>query len=157
MGERHCGECTACCEGWLFSEKMKLKPGSRCTHCTAQGCAIYESRPEEPCRKFKCAWLAAGETLPIDMRPDKSGAIVMLDRKWNAMSIVKAVPTGEEIPEETLEWLKAHARENNIPLLFQKNLLKDGKYHGFKNLGYGPPPFLERVKLNIDPDDIMRF
>ena len=98
-----------------------------------------------------------GETLPEHMRPDKSGAIVMLDRKWNGWSVIKAVPTGATIPEETLEWLKAYSRENNIPLLFQDNLKKGDSFSGFKNLGYGPPAFLQRVKTAIGPDDIMKI
>jgi hypothetical protein len=157
MSERQCSTCVACCEGWLTSEKLKMRPGKPCTHCTAQGCAIYDTRPEKPCRKFKCAWLAEGEALPEHMRPDQCGAIVMLDRKWNGWSIIKAVPTGATIPEETIEWLKAYARDKKIPLLFSANLEKDGNYHGVTNMGYGPPAFVERVKLDIMPEDIMKF
>jgi hypothetical protein len=89
------------------------------------------------------------------MRPDRCGAIIMLDRKWNGWSIIKAVPTGETIPEETLEWLKAYARDNKIPLLFQYNLKKDGRYYGQKNMGYGPPAFLKQVEVSVGPEDIM--
>jgi len=134
-----------------------MEPGKPCSHCTTQGCAIYESRPEIPCRKFRCAWLSEGESLPENMRPDQCGAIVMFDRKWNGWSIVKAVPVGVAIPEETLEWLKAYARENKKPLLFQENLLKDGQYHGIRNVGYGPPAFQEHVRKAIGPEDIMQL
>jgi len=68
-----------------------------------------------------------------------------------------AVPTGPLIPEETMEWLMAYAREHKIPLLFQENLVRDGKYYGFKNRGYGPPAFKEYVKNSIGPEDIMRL
>ena len=77
--------------------------------------------------------------------------------KWNSWSVVKAVPTGEEIPEQTLDWLKAYAVEHKIPLLFEKRLLKDGQYHGLKKLGYGPPAFLRDVELAIGPDDIFNL
>lgn len=157
MSERECGECTACCEGWLYSEKMNLRPGSRCVHCSASGCGIYDDRPEAPCRKFRCAWLADGETVPDEMRPDQCGAIIMLDRKWNGWNIIKAVPTGEAIPDETMEWLKAYARKNNIPLLFQYNLVKDGRYYGQKYMGYGPPAFLKHVEASVGIDDIIQF
>jgi len=69
--------------------------------------------------------------------------------------MVKAVPTGDCIPEETLEWLKAYAREKGIPLLFSTRLLKDGKFVGRKMLGYGPPDFIHAVKNAIGPEDIM--
>ena len=54
---RECGECTACCEGWLPDESLDMYAGKACAHCRSEGCAIYETRPEEPCRTFKCAWL----------------------------------------------------------------------------------------------------
>ncbi|MFC1719853.1 hypothetical protein ACFL00_01770 [Pseudomonadota bacterium] len=134
-----------------------MAPGKPCAHCTAQGCGIYETRPEIPCRKFKCAWLAEGDAIPENMRPDRCGAIVMFDLKWNGWSIVKAVPTGACIPEETMEWLMAYAREHKIPLLFQENLVLNGKYHGVRHRGYGPPAFQEHVKISVGPEDIMRL
>jgi hypothetical protein len=135
-----------------------MEPGKPCAHCTVQGCAIYENRPEIPCRKFKCAWLADGDVIPENMRPDQCGAIVMFDRKWNGWSIVKAVAVGDLIPEETLEWLMAYARENKIPLLWQENLVVDGKKYGaIRNRGFGPPAFVEHVKHAIGPEDIMRL
>lgn len=155
MDERQCGTCTACCEGWLISAPLKMSPGKPCVHCTAQGCAIYPDRPESPCRTFRCAWLANGDVIPESMRPDRCGAVVIFDRKWNGWSIVKAVPTGVCIPEETLDWLMAYAREKKMPLLFQENLLLDGKYHGIRNRGYGPPAFVEHVKNAIGPEDVM--
>ena len=69
----------------------------------------------------------------------------------------QAVPTGAVIPEETLQWLMAYAREKKIPLLFQENLVLDGKYSGVRNRGYGPPAFVEHVKTAVGPEDIMRL
>ena len=156
MNDRQCSTCTACCEGWLASVEIKMRPGKPCAHCTIGGCAIYETRPEIPCRLFSCAWLSEGEELPENMRPDQCGAIVMFDRKWNGWNIVKAVPTGASIPEETLEWLKAYAREKKKPLLFQENLVgEDGNFNGLRSVGYGPPAFQEHVKEAIGIEDIM--
>jgi hypothetical protein len=81
----------------------------------------------------------------------------MFDRKWNGWSIVNAVPTGACIPEETPESLMACAREKKMPLLFQENLVLDGKYHGIRNRGYRPPAFIEQVKYAIGPEDIMQL
>jgi len=134
-----------------------MGPGTPCVHCTAQGCAIYDNRPEKPCRTFRCAWLAEGDAVPENMRPNQCGAIVMFDRKWNGWRIIYAVPTGDKIPQETMEWLIAYASEKKIPLLFHENLVRDGKYYGVRNLGYGPPAFQEHVRTAIGPEDIMTF
>ncbi len=91
------------------------------------------------------------------MRPNECGAIVLWGKKWNEWNVIRAVPTGERIPEDTLEWLKAYARENNIPLLFIENMFKDGKYYGLSQTGYGPPAFTHAVKNEIHPEDILKF
>ncbi|MGD2129654.1 MAG: hypothetical protein PVJ33_13410 [Lysobacterales bacterium] len=135
-----------------------MKPGRPCQHCMAAvGCAIYPDRPEKPCVTFKCAWLREGSPLPEVMRPDRCGAIVMTDRKWHGAAVIMATPVGAEIPEETLEWLKAYSRETDIPLLFRENLSRDGKYNGIRKLGYGPRWFVEAVKNTIEPEDVFRI
>ena len=139
----------------MWSEHIEMSPGNPCKHCTSKGCAIYESRPVDPCVSFRCGWLIEPSPLPEEMRPDVCGAIVFFSRKWGRWSVVKAVPTGEFIPEDTLEWLKAYARQKGKPLLFEKRLLKDGNFHGMKKLGYGPPEFLVDVENAIGPEDIM--
>ena len=128
-----------------------------CQHCTAQGCAIYESRPVDPCQVFKCAWLKEDSPLPDDMRPDKSLAIVILDQKWRGHRIISAAPTGAKIPQETLDWLPAYSQERRRPLIFMENLYRDGKYRGWKKTGFGPPSFVELVKSTIGVNDIIRF
>ncbi len=80
---------------------------------------------------------------------------MLFKQRWNGRAIVKAVPTGERIPQDTLEWLKAYAREKAIPLMFPVRLLKDGKFHGRKMLGYGPPDFIHAVENMITHEDIM--
>jgi hypothetical protein len=67
------------------------------------------------------------------------------------------VPTGPRIPEVTIEWLMAYAREHKIPLMFQENLVLNGEYRGIRNRGYGPPAFKEYVETAIGPEDIMRL
>ena len=155
MSSRQCFSCTACCEGWLSSPHIEMSPGKPCSHCTQQGCAIYENRPVDPCVGFKCGWLAEPSPLPDEMRPDLCGAIISFTWKWNGWTVVKAVPAGECIPDDTLEWLKAYAREKGIPLLFSTRLLKDGQFHGHRKLGYGPADFIHAVENEIGPEDIM--
>ena len=134
-----------------------MEPGKPCVHCTQAGCAIYESRPAEPCKSYKCAWLIDDSPLPDHMRPNECGAIVGLDTKWKGKRLVMATPTGEKIPQPTLDWLMAYSREHSIPLLLKENLLKDGRYIGYKKIGYGPPWFIHAVEHELVPDDVTMF
>lgn len=157
MQNRECGSCTACCEGWIGSVIMDLRIGNPCKHCTQQGCGIYETRPENPCRTFKCAWLRESSPLPDHLKPNRSLAIVQLDKKWRGYRIIKALPVGARIPQETLDWLIAYAEELRRPLIFTENLYRDGKFSGWKQTGFGPPAFVELVKTSIGDEDIIRF
>lgn len=157
MSNRECGSCTACCEGWLTSEKMQLRPGSACQHCTIDGCGIYERRPVNPCVSFRCAWLRDEKSLPDDMRPDLCGAIVMFDRRWKGIKVIATVPTGEKIPQETLNKLRTFAKVNGIPLMFSENPLKDGVFGKTVKTGYGPTEFVAAVRDSVGEDDVVRF
>jgi hypothetical protein len=136
---------------------MKLKPGSPCRHCTAAGCGIYEERPQVPCVNFQCAWLQDPDTLPDEMRPDLCGAIVMLDRQWNGIKVITAVPTGENIPEAMLKWLRSFAIGKSTPLVFSTFPFRDGTFGASQKTGFGPPAFVKAVKESIGPEDIVKF
>lgn len=157
MTERQCGDCTACCEGWLSAKSLDMKPGRPCAHCTASGCAIYESRPQDPCIDFVCGWLQEGSPLPEDMRPDRSGVIVLFGRRWHDWDVITAVPAGERIPPDSLRWLTDHARQARTPLIFSEYLFDGGRVSGQKNTGFGPPAFREAVELAIGPQDVFRL
>ncbi len=78
MAKRQCGSCTLCCKV-LGNAALKKPLGAWCAHCQpGQGCAIYESRPQE-CRKFTCAWLA-DESLGEEWYPRKSKIVLTYDR-----------------------------------------------------------------------------
>ena len=148
MTARQCTSCTACCEGWLATDSngIKMQPFSPCAHCTELGCAIYEQRPVDPCRGFNCSWLLDGNLLPDHMKPSKCGAIVMLNREWEGIKVVYAHPTGEKIPEKTMNWLKQFCIGNSIPLVFYENMSADGRLSGMKRTGFGPPSFARAVR-----------
>lgn len=154
MPNRDCGTCTACCEGWLRSTVTDMYPGKPCQHCTAQGCAIYESRPEDPCKLFSCGWLKDDSPLPEDMRPDKSGVIVLFDRKWEGWQVIKAIPVGPSIPEPSQRWLMQYAQSISRPLILASRLRKDDRYVAITLNGFGPPAFREAVKNEIGPNDV---
>jgi hypothetical protein len=160
MTIKQCSPCTACCDGWLTAEIRgnKVKPWKPCIYSMKQGCGIYENRPENPCVVFKCAWLQEKHKLPEHMKPSECGAIVLLDRDWMSRKAIRAVPVGKKIPSDTLEWLKAYAREQSLPLLFSEFLFKEnGELIGKRKIGYGPPSFIREVETSIEPDDIMMF
>jgi hypothetical protein len=91
------------------------------------------------------------------MKPSECGAIVLLDRNWHGRKVIRAVPAGEKIPIDTLEWLKGYAREQSSPLLFSERIFKNGKQIGIRKIGYGPPSFVRAVELEVGPEDIMMF
>lgn len=155
MTDRQCFPCNACCEGWLTAEinGVQMMPGKPCAHISDKGCGIYEKRPQNPCRVFKCGWLKSDE-MPEHMKPSECGAIVLLDKIWNGQKIIRAIPVGEKIPDETLEWLMAYSRETHIPLAFSEHVFVNGVLKHKKRLGYGPPSFIEAVKLTPGPEDV---
>ena len=71
---RSCGDCTVCCT-WPTINKPEIQKvsGSTCKHCTAKGCAIYETR-FPVCRGFYCAWRTV-DIFSEDWRPDRSGVL----------------------------------------------------------------------------------
>lgn len=135
-----------------------MAPYRPCRHCTAKGCAIYPDRPEDPCKLFQCAWLQEGSKLPEDMRPDLSGVIVVMDRKWHDWPVIFAVATGEAIPEPSLDWLKRHAEATRTPLILYECVLENGQFKGrHRHRGYGPPAFVEAVHTLVGPQDVINL
>jgi len=144
---RDCGGCTACCQGWVADEKMGLSPGNACRHLTAAGCGIYETRPEHPCRAFRCAWLRKEIGLDTSMRPDRAGVIVFgID--FEGTRVLRAIPTGEKIPEESLRKVCDAARTANRPLIFSEFVIDNGSYVGQRKGLFASPEFTRKVDIN---------
>lgn len=79
LGDRPCGDCTACCVLPNIDTPQLVKPeGVVCPHCTGTGCGVYDSRPEV-CRTFNCAWKRIA-SMPPETRPDKLGVMFTLER-----------------------------------------------------------------------------
>ena len=63
---RSCGTCRECCVALEISE-IKKPVGVYCDLLCAEGCSIYQTRPDE-CRKFDCLWLEG--QIPRWMKPN---------------------------------------------------------------------------------------
>ena len=157
MSKRICGPCTACCEGWLHAKKLDMRPGHPCGHLAKDGCSIYPDRPEEPCVRFVCGWLQDAETYPDEMRPDRSGVIMLTDRKWHNWDVIRAVPAGRSVPEHTLGFLRELAEKTQRPVLFYERLETNGEFTGRKRFAFGSRRFAEAVKYAIEPEDVFKM
>lgn len=140
---RSCGDCTACCDGWLRIEVRghRVRPGSSCPFRGDYGCTIYAERPTDPCREFICGWLAGSSPLPDWMRPDKSDAIVLPSNfTWRGLPVDVIVPIGSRPKKKALDWLMQFSSANRRPLLYQIG----GEWFAF-----GPPAFQAEMSERI--------
>lgn len=130
---RECGECRACCEGWLIidNESIKASPGKPCQHMVANGCEIYADRPENPCRVFNCSWLLNEDAFPEWMRPSNAKAIVVNNGvNWQGNIFDMVVPVGKRVPPRTLNWLLNHANKTQKPFIYSKHVVENKVYIG---------------------------
>jgi len=155
---RTCGNCAACCEGWLHDESLDMFPGKACKHCTGEGCGIYESRPEEPCRTFRCAWLKREEDFDEDMRPDRCGAILIDDRPFKQWEVIRAIPVGVSVPESTLQRVTAFAREKGFSVTWAERRPNYEEHPRDVSVGTaGSEEFSIQMKWDVSPEDIWRY
>jgi hypothetical protein len=106
-----------------------MKPG---------GCSIYPDRPDEPCKRFKCVWLA-NDILPVWFRPDKSNVIVTWG-SWGPgknLPYLKVTERGTKIDSAALNLIYMYHVETRMPITVQ---IDRGWSH------YGPYEFVEEMK-----------
>lgn len=120
--DKECGECTACCDGWLTGNirGYEMKPGNPCHFRVEKtGCGIYPERPQDPCKNFVCEW-KINEEWPDFLRPDKAGVIVSLKKtaKENFW-FFSAKETGKKIDSYILSCLIQYCRKQNRDLYYE--------------------------------------
>ena len=115
---RSCGTCTKCCEGWLHGAAYEKKfwRGRPCHYLTAGKCAIYGQHPEDPCKKFRCQWLA-NEDVPGWLKPDEVNAILVKRRK-NDIDYLEITEAGEKLRSEVLSWAVMYCLERKLNLYY---------------------------------------
>jgi hypothetical protein len=84
-----------------------------------------------------------GTLLPPNMRPDLSGAIVMLNQlQWQGEDVIVAVARGARIPARTCHWLCSLAKLTDRPLVMVAFKQDDDGFKGDFNLHtVGPDDF----------------
>ena len=140
--KRTCGDCTACCDGWLSGNVNghDFYPGMPCHYSGCNGCSIYEDRPESPCKTYSCEWLVNPE-VPEWMKPSDSGVILTGKQRespdGSKQTYLEVLELGKKIDSTVLNWLFRLYLRTNIPIKVQI----DGGYNW-----YGTTEFFQEVK-----------
>ncbi len=113
--ERQCGDCTHCCDGHLsgmiYGESMGYKKPCKYV-IKGKGCKIYDYRPDNPCKSFKCFW-KTNLKVPESLKPNTSD-VIMMERLINNIPYIIVVEAGKELTVEVLEWLNNSFEQNEI-------------------------------------------
>lgn len=81
--------------------------------------------------------------LPLNMRPDLSGAIVMMNQlQWQGEDVIVGIATGTRIPARTSHWLCSLAKLTDRPLVMVEFKQDAEGFNGEFNLHtIGPDAF----------------
>lgn len=119
---RDCDGCTKCCEGYLpaIVNGLQIYPNG-CKFVEANvGCTIYDSRPERPCKTYKCFWVN-NDFVPENLKPSITNMIISRSTVLGFNELV-LIPAGG-YSEELVDWFADYTTKNNINATWQK----DGK------------------------------
>lgn len=139
--ERQCGDCTACCDGWLRATIYghEMKPGTPCHFVREGGCGIYEQRPLTPCRQFVCGWMRPGNPFPESFRPTESGVIIY-PTTWRNRPAYRLVSAGRDPSHAMLDWMMRFCRQTGTPYSYDE---------AGETVAYGPREFEEEMALRL--------
>ena len=145
LDKRSCGECSKCCEGWLEGDIFgrRMYPGVNCFFLEKgeRGCTIYESRPLDPCRNYRCAWLDEVDGIPAWLKPNLSDVIITRKLHGGASGIVsyyEVVEAGKKMDVSVLNWLVHWALDKKLNVVYTI----DGRSHAL-----GDQDFLDLMKI----------
>jgi SEC-C motif-containing protein len=138
---RACGECTACCDGWVAGviEGHEMKPGTPCFFRGEKCCSIYERRPQHPCRDFVCGWLQAASPFPDDFRPDRLG-VMIIAMKWRGVDAYVLRSTLRDPDEKLLGWMREFSLRTQRPFFYEV---------AGERFGFGPPEFQQEMSEKV--------
>lgn len=115
---RTCDGCAECCKGWLHGVAFghDFYPGKQC-YFLQKTCSIYENRPIDPCKSYKCHWLDSDD-LPMWMRPDMAKVIVN-KRRTNDIEFFEVCECGEKMDSSVLSYMTIWALNSNKNIKYQ--------------------------------------
>jgi hypothetical protein len=137
--KRECGECTACCEGWLAGTiyGREMKAGKKCHFLGTNRCSIYPDRPQSPCKNFNCAWVQDEKSVfPEWLKPSLSKVIMTWEKWGNDFPYLKVVECGQKMDSAVLSWLVQYSLNESMPVLYQ---IEKSRYV------LGPPDFYDEM------------
>ena len=143
LSPRPCGDCSACCQGWLTTHVLNhdIYLDHPCQYCSSQGCSIHAERPTDPCSLFFCAWAEAGSELPEWMQPSQSGIIALTNRSsWKKMPVDILVSAGRDPDTKILQWFQNRCQTQQTPFIYQQNN---------QWFGYGPQQFQQDLAAKV--------
>lgn len=139
---RSCGTCTKCCDGTLSGEinGHTMYLGKPCHYLKiGSGCTIYANRPQEPCKRYECAWLS-DENIPDFMKPENANCI--LDYKdIDGISYLRLSECVTPYSSEVLTWCINYAIKNELNIMWILNK---------KINRIGTPRFCELIDKNFN-------
>jgi uncharacterized cysteine cluster protein YcgN (CxxCxxCC family) len=102
--DRPCDGCKKCCEGHLtgVAYGYEFYPGKKCNFIRETGCGIYDVRPYNPCKTFKCGW-KYDLSIPEWMKPDKIN-LIFVARHENGFEYYNLIESGGSVNVEILSW-----------------------------------------------------
>ena len=146
---RSCGDCTACCEGYLPGQAgvHSFYPGRKCFYLSdGVGCSIYKDRPEDPCKLYKCEWLNDNKNIPEWLKPNLS-KVIITKRIIGNMEYFDMIEAGQKMDSNILSWFFFKYIDGTFPNICYK-ISGGSNYFGSKD-------FIERMNTKnlIEPSD----
>lgn len=119
--QRECGDCTVCCHGWLPTviHGKPIWPGRKCDYVGSNCCTIYEDRPTNPCKEFKCAWLM-DHSLPEWFKPNLS-KVLCVWREIKGITFLEVIEAGQKMDSEVLSYIVQLCAFSKINIRWQVN------------------------------------
>jgi|694.fasta_scaffold142555_3 hypothetical protein len=106
-----CGNCTACCDGWLAGNSHGNPFGKdrSCVFLCNKECTIYKTRPAA-CSNYQCAWSQG--LFPLWMKPTESNVLISIEIKDNNQ-FLKVIEMGNPIKNDILKYIEDWVIQNN--------------------------------------------
>lgn len=109
---RPCGDCHACCEGFLnaIAYGNKFGQGKPCKFLCNKQCTIYETRPEV-CRKYECAWSQG--IIPEWLKPNKVGVLISVETNPDKSQYLRVIEMKPTVDYAVYQTIKEWCQNNN--------------------------------------------